>query len=187
MACIYKFGEFDITEFFDPENPETGEFFLGYRDCSDPAEGVECDNLFIYPKPHLNDAWEKDYILMNAYITKDVKDNLVKMKSNLEIGKDSEKELNFSTQAYYLIEHLLLFKQELTKKPLPTIDEYLVLFDKYKLLCIDKHFRLFFARPKYVKDMMKIMKIAEILHLTDVVYQYSGNPEADPVYYLASL
>ena len=131
--CVYRLGEFEPSEFFGEE------FFIGYKDCSVPTTGVSCKKQFIYAKPFEKSQWEIDYVLLYDFIKKDLLKSVADFQKKEEIGKDIYYELDFGKQSNYLLGFLLLFKEELKKDP--TVENYISLFKKYKIDCVDKHFR----------------------------------------------
>lgn len=179
MSCIYRFGEWRGDEVREDE------FFLGLLDCSTPYTTINCTKLLIYAKPNLQSQREIDYNLLFNYVVSDLQSNSTIMLNKLIIGKIPQYEFDFGKQVNYLIDFLLLFKEELKKDP--TIINYILLFKKYWLNCVDKHFKSFFNKPKYLKDMLELLNIADLIDLSNTAYQLDKSLDLDPIYYIATL
>jgi len=179
QPCTYKFGE------FSPEEFSGEEFFIGYKDCSVSSIGINCDNLFLHPKPYQSSQWEIDYNLLWNYIKADLLANSTLIMNKVEIGLTPELELDFSKQTKYLVDFMLLFKEQL--KANPTVANYVTLFTLYKLSCVNTHFSSIFKKPKYVKQMLKLLNISTLIQLPDNVYQLEDELDLDPIYYIAEL
>lgn len=176
--CVYKLGE------WEPSEHSEDEFFIGYKDCSVPTTGLDCTKQFIYAKPFEQSQWEMDYVTLFNFIKKDLFTTLTNVQNKDQIGKESFYELDFGRQANYLIAFLLLFKEELKRNP--TIENYVSLFTKYKIDCVDKHFRGFFNKS-WIRPMLKLLEIATLIELPENVYQLDKELDLDPIYYIASL
>lgn len=179
MSCINRFGEFSPDEFSGEE------FFVGLQDCSEPTQGIKCTNLFIYSKPYINSQSEIDYNLLFDYIKKDLESNLNVIEQQLEIGIVNQLQMDFGEQAFYLVSFLLLFKEELKKNP--TVENYALLFAKYKLDCVNKKFGSVYKKYKWIKDMLKLLNIGDLINIDQVQYQFNDELDLDPVYYLVDL
>lgn len=178
--CKYVLGEFSAEEF------SAEEFFIGYKDCSTNSTGINCNNLFLYPKPYTNTQWELDYNLLFNYVLNDLLVNSSIIINKTQIGLIPDLELDFGKQTKYLIDLLLLFKDQL--KLNPTIDNYIVLFNLYSISCINKHFTSIFNKPKYIKQMLGLLNILSIIGLdTSIKYQYNNSLNLDPIYYIANI
>ena len=179
QPCTYKFGEFSPEEFSEEE------FFIGYEDCSVSSTNIDCNNLFLHPKPYQSSQWEIDYNLLWNYVQADLLANSLVIMNKVEIGLTPELELDFSKQTKYLVDFMLLFKEQL--KANPTVSNYVTLFTLYKLSCVNTHFSSIFKKPKYVKQMLKLLNISTLIELPDNVYQLEDELDLDPIYYIAEL
>jgi len=179
QPCTYKFGE------FSPEEFSGEEFFVGYQDCSVSSTDIDCNNLFLHPKPYQSSQWEIDYNLLWNYIQADLLANSLIIMNKVEIGLTPELELDFGKQTKYLIDFLLLFKEQLKQNP--TVENYVTLFTLYNLSCVNTHFSSIFKKPKYVKQMLKLLNISTLIELPDNVYQLEDELDLDPIYYIAEL
>ena len=179
QPCTYKFGE------FSPEEWSGEEWFIGYEDCSVSSTDINCNNLFLHPKPYQSSQWEIDYNLLWSYVQADLLANSLVIMNKVEIGLTPELELDFSKQTKYLVDFMLLFKEQL--KANPTVSNYVTLFTLYKLSCVNTHFSSIFKKPKYVKQMLKLLNISTLIELPDNVYQLEDELDLDPIYYIAEL
>jgi len=179
QPCTYRFGEFSSEEFSGEE------WFIGYEDCSVSSTDIDCDNLFLHPKPYQSSQWEIDYNLLWNYVQADLLANSLVIMNKVEIGLVPELELDFGKQTKYLVDFMLLFKEQL--KSNPTIENYVTLFTLYKLSCVNSHFSSIFKKPKYVKQMLKLLEISTLIELPDNVYQLEDELDLDPIYYIAEL
>jgi len=179
QPCTYKFGE------FSPEEFSGEEFFIGYKDCSASSTSIDCNNLFLHEKPYQSSQWEIDYNLLWNYVQADLLANSLVIMNKTEIGLVPELELDFGKQTKYLVDFMLLFKEQL--KANPTVANYVTLFTLYKLSCVNTHFSSIFKKPKYVKQMLKLLNISTLIQLPDNVYQLEDELDLDPIYYIAEL
>lgn len=181
QPCTYKFGE------FSPEEFSSDEFFIGYKDCSVSSTDINCDNLFLYSKPYQSSQWEIDYNLLWDYVKSDLLTNSTLIMNKVEIGLIPELELDFGKQTKYLIDFLLLFKEQLKQDA--TIDNYILLFKVYKLDCINKHFTNVFSKRKYLKDMLTLLNINGLINFTNDTRYISSydSLNLDPIYYIANI
>lgn len=175
----YSFGEFSPEEF----SPE--EFFVGFENPSEESTDLNCDKLFLYPKPHVQGQREIDYNLLFDYVSTDLANSSNTIISKVEIGKNPLYELEFSKQTKYLIDLLLLFKEQLKENP--TIENYILLFGTYGISCINTRFSKYFKKPKYIKQMLKLLDISSLIELPENIYQLQGELDIDPIYYIAEL
>jgi len=181
QPCTYKFGE------FSPEEFSGEEFFIGYEDCSVSSTDIDCNNLFLHPKPYQSSQWEIDYNLLWNYVQADLLANSLIIMNKVEIGLVPEYELDFGKQTKYLIDFLLLFKEQLKQNP--TITNYITLFEFYNLACVNTHFTEVFSKRKYLKDMLMLLNINGLINFTnDTRYVHSYDSlTLDPIYYLANI
>lgn len=193
--CTYRLGEFEKEEFLD------NEFFTGYLDCSVSDSLVKCDNLFTHAKPFIRSQRESDYKLLWDYVFKDLQASILSITSKAEIGVDDSLGIEFNLHTTYLISMLLLFKEQLKAKK-DAVDEldsspevkaqlmvdiYTSLFNAYKLSCVNTNFKGRYKRPKYVKDMLRILNVKEYVSLALITYQVNTDYNNDPIYYIADL
>ncbi len=171
-TCKYVFGEFSPDEFFDPIDPENGEFFLGFKDCSIPFIKFDCEEVFIYPKPYIESQREIDYNLLFNYFKKDLLANTDTVFKIESIGVNAICDIYFGIKIGWLINYMLLFKEELELNP--TINNYSVLFNKYKLLCIDKALKKEYKKYNYIRDTLSLLKIRDLLEQNNS-YQFDSS------------
>lgn len=181
IPCTYKFGE------FSPEEFSGEEFFIGFQDCSVSSTDINCNNLFLHPKPYQSSQWEIDYNLLWNYVQADLLASSLVIMNKVEIGLVPELELDFSKQTKYLIDFLLLFKEQLKQDP--TADNYIILFGTYRLSCINTRFSDIFNKRKYLKDMLTLLNINGLINFTNDTRYISGydSLNLDPIYYIASI
>ena len=193
--CKLVLGEFPVEEF------SSEEFFTGYLDCSVEDSVVACDNLLIHAKPFTRSQRELDYQLLWNYSKKDLETNVSSVLAKTEIGINDNLGTEFSIHTSYLISMLLLFKEQLkakkdaidledwtdAEKAQAVLDNYAAMFNAYKILCINSNFRVRYKKPKYVKDMFKLLSIKDLINLSLVVYQVNTDYNSDPIYYIADL
>jgi len=181
QPCTYKFGEWSPDEFSEDE------FVFGYKDCSVSSTSIDCNNLFLHPKPYQSSQWEIDYNLLWNYVQADLLANSLVIMNKVEIGLVPEYELDFSKQTKYLVDFMLLFKEQLKQNP--TIDNYILLFESYRLACVNTHFSSIFKKRKYLKDMLTLLNINGLINFTNDTRYISGydSLNLDPIYYIASI
>lgn len=177
--CTYRFGE------WSPEEFSGDEFFIGYEDCSVTSTEINCDNLFLHPKPYQSSQWEIDYNLLWNYVKSDLLTSASIISNKISIGADPKSDLDFSKQTKYLVDLMVLFKDQL--KDNPSIENYITLFGEYAISCINTRFTQVYKKPKYVKQMLKLLEISSLIHLPDNVYQLEDELDLDPIYYIAEL
>lgn len=188
--CTYRFGE------WSPEEFSGEEFFIGYEDCSVSSTSIDfryCDKpnhtnnhpLFLYPKPYQSSQWEIDYNLLWNYVKSDLLTSASIISNKISIGADPKSDLDFSKQTKYLVDLMVLFKDQL--KDNPSIENYITLFGEYAISCINTRFTQVYKKPKYIKQMLKLLEISSLIHLPDNVYQLEDELDLDPIYYIAEL
>jgi hypothetical protein len=195
QPCTYKFGEFAVEEF------PSEEFFTGYPDCSVEDSVVVCDNLLIHARPFTRSQRELDYQLLWNYVRKDLETSATSIFNKTEIGIFDDLAIEFNTHTSYFISLLLLFKEQLkakkdavdkgegtdTEKAKAILDIYASMFHAYMISCINANFRARYKKPKYVKDMFKLLNIQELVNISLLNYQVNTDYNSDPIYYIADL
>lgn len=193
--CKLVLGEFPVEEF------SSEEFFTGYLDCSVEDSVVVCDNLLIHARPFTRSQRELDYQLLWNYSKKDLEASALNVYNKTEIGVNDDLGIEFNLHTSYFISLLLLFKEQLKAKKdavealggtegeqaKAVLDVYISMFQAYKLICINNNFKSRFKKPKYLKDMFKLLHIEELVSLTNVSYQLNNDYNNDPVFYIPDL
>lgn len=183
VNCVYRFGEFSPEEFYNPEDVPNGEFFLGYKDCSEIYTSVDCNKIMIYPKPYVCSQWDIDKEALEDYVRKTLTDSIKEHNNKSKIGKEDNCILFLNIQTRALIEYLLYFKQEL--KLDPTVSNYNELFKEYKLACINNQWKCNYRLNNWIKDMLSILNIADLINLNLVIpYLNSNSTDLEPIYYI---
>lgn len=181
--CVYRFGEFEGSEFYSQEDLINSEFFFGYLDCSEVYTNVDCNKITIYAKPYVYSQWDTDKQDLEDYVRKTLITSIKEHNNKSRIGKEDNCILFLNLQTKALIDYLLYFKREL--KLDPTIDNYNKLFKSYKLDCINNQWKCNYRLNNWIKDMLNILDIANLINLDgNVIYIYNPVDDSDPLYYI---
>ena len=181
--CVYQFGEWHPGEWFGDE------FIFGLKDCSAPYNGIgDCNNLFIFSKPFLQSQTEIDYDLLYNYVKNDLLNTNSVIYNKESISVNAICDIYFGIKTKWLINYLLLFKEELKSSShgVPTKDDYIRLFIKYKLNCVDSSFKKEYSKV-YLRNMLMLLNIKSLIRLNITVYQYNSSLDKDPLYYIANI
>lgn len=175
-TCIYRFGEFEASEFF------LEEFLFGYEDCSEPFTEIDCNKVMIYPKPYLYSQWNNDKEALEDYVRKTLTDSIKEHNNKSKIGKSDNCILYLNIQTKALIEYLLYFKQELELNP--TVDNYNKLFTDYKIKCIDNQWKCNYRLNTWIKDMLQILNLGDLINLYGINGYLYKPLVGEPLYYI---